>query len=137
MATAINPAEVAAKQKCDLFALIFQEIEHNPLLLNENLEMILEANPVNNKPEATLVKIGPFRASIRTYVAKHPVSGELINNLPIMVSSWRDNSFHLKEGCETPPTEKLNNQAFDSVENSAKFFLSQVELISRANKKEA
>ena len=105
MATVINPAEVAAKQKCDLFALIFQEIEHNPLLLNENLEMILEANPVNNKPEATLVKIGPFRASIRTYVAKHPVSGELINNLPIMVSSWRDNSFHLKEGCETPPIE--------------------------------
>ncbi|SVA21889.1 uncharacterized protein METZ01_LOCUS74743, partial [marine metagenome] len=27
MATVINPAEVAAKQKCDLFALIFQEIE--------------------------------------------------------------------------------------------------------------
>ena len=116
MATVINPAEVAAKQKCDLFALIFQEIEHNPLLLNENLEMILEANPVNNKPEATLVKIGPFRASIRTYVAKHPVSGELINNLPIMVSSWRDNSFHLKEGCETPPIEKLNNKAFVNVE---------------------
>ena len=134
MATVINPAEVAAKQKCDLFALIFQEIEHNPLLLNENLEMILEANPVNNKPEATLVKIGPFRASIRTYVAKHPVSGELINNLPIMVSSWRDNSFHLKEGCETPPIEKLNNKAFENVEASAKFFLSQVELISRANK---
>ena len=136
MATIINPAEVAAKQKCDLFALIFQEIEHNPLLLNENLEMILEANPVNNKPEATLVKIGPFRASIRTYVAKHPVSGELINNLPIMVSSWRDNSFHLKEGCETPPIEKLNNKAFDSIESSAKFFLSQIELISRANKQE-
>ena len=136
MATVINPAEVAAKQKCDLFALIFQEIEHNPLLLNENLEMILEANPVNNKPEATLVKIGPFRASIRTYVAKHPVSGELINNLPIMVSSWRDNSFHLKEGCETPPIEKLNNKAFENVEGSAKFFLSQVELISRANKQE-
>ena len=134
MATVINPAEVAAKQKCDLFALIFQEIEHNPLLLNENLEMILEANPVNNKPEATLVKIGPFRASIRAYVAKHPVSGELINNLPIMVSSWRDNSFHLKEGCETPPIEKLNNKAFENVEASAKFFLSQVELISRANK---
>ncbi len=136
MATVINPAEVAAKQKCDLFALIFQEIEHNPLLLNENLEMILEANPVNNKPEATLVKIGPFRASIRTYVAKHPVSGELINNLPIMVSSWRDNSFHLKEGCETPPIEKLNNKAFLNVKDSAKFFLSQIELISRANKQE-
>ena len=136
MATVINPAEVAAKQKCDLFALIFQEIEHNPLLLNENLEMILEANPVNNKPEATLVKIGPFRASIRTYVAKHPVSGELINNLPIMVSSWRDNSFHLKEGCETPPIEKLNNKAFVNVKDSAKFFLSQIELISRANKQE-
>ena len=136
MATVINPAELAAKQKCDLFALIFQEIEHNPLLLNENLEMILEANPVNNKPEATLVKIGPFRASIRTYVAKHPVSGELINNLPIMVSSWRDNSFHLKEGCETPPIEKLNNKAFVNVEDSAKFFLSQIELISRANKQE-
>ena len=136
MATVINPAEVAAKQKCDLFALIFQEIEHNPLLLNENLEMVLEANPVNNKPEATLVKIGPFRASIRTYVAKHPVSGELINNLPIMVSSWRDNSFHLKEGCETPPIEKLNNKAFANVEDSANFFLSQIELISRANKQE-
>ena len=136
MATVINPAEVAAKQKCDLFALIFQEIEHNPLLLNENLEMVLETNPVNKKPEATLVKVGPFRASIRTYVAKHPVSGELINNLPIMVSSWRDNSFHLKEGCETPPIEKLNNKAFVNVEDSAKFFLSQIELISRANKQE-
>ena len=135
--TAISPAEVAANQKCDLFALIFQEIEHNPLLQNENLEMVLEDNPVSNKPEATLVKVGSFRASIRTYVAKHPVSGEVINNLPIIVSSWRENSFHLKEGCETPPTEKLNNQAFDSVESSAKFFLSQVELISRANKKEA
>ena len=136
MTTVISPAEIAAYHKCDLFALIFQEIEHNPLLLNENLEMILEANPVNNKPEATLVKIGPFRASIRTYVAKHPVSGELINNLPIMVSSWRDNSFHLKEGCETPPIEKLNNKAFVNVEDSAKFFLSQIELISRANKQE-
>ena len=136
MATVINPAEVAAKQKSDLFALIFQEIEHNPLLLNENLEMVLETNPVNNKPEATLVKVGPFRASIRTYVAKHPVSGELINNLPIMVSSWRENSFHLKEGCETPPIEKLNNKAFVNVEDSANVFLAQIELISRANKQE-
>ena len=136
MAKDISPAEIAANQKCDLFALIFQEIEHNPLLLNEKLEMVLENNPVSNKPEATLVKVGLFRASIRTYVAKHPVSGEVINNLPIMVSSWRENSFHLKEGCETPPIEKLNNKAFENVEGSAKFFLSQVELISRANKQE-
>jgi hypothetical protein len=136
MAKDISPAEIAANQKCDLFALIFQEIEHNPLLLNENLEMVLEENPVSNKPEATIVKVGSFRASIRTYVAKHPVSGEIINNLPIMVSSWRENSFHLKEGCETPPIEKLNNKAFENVEDSVKFFLSQIELISRENKQE-
>ena len=42
MAKDISPAEIAANQKCDLFALIFQEIEHNPLLLNENLEMKLK-----------------------------------------------------------------------------------------------
>ena len=134
MTTVNSPAEIAANQKCDLFALIFQEIEHNPLLLNENLEIVLEDNPVSNKPEATIVKVGSFRASIRTYVAKNPVSGEIINNLPIMVSSWREGSYHLKEGCETPPIEKLNNKAFENVEASAKFFLSQVELISRANK---
>ena len=132
----ISPAEIAANQKCDLFALIFQQIKHNPLLLNENLEMVLEDNPVSNKPEATIVKAGSFRASIRTYVAKHPVSGEIINNLPIMISSWRENSFHLKEGCETPPIEKLNNKAFKNVEDSVKFFLSQIELISRENKQE-
>jgi hypothetical protein len=136
MAKDISPAEIAANQKCDLFALIFQQIKHNPLLLNENLEMVLEDNPVSNKPEATIVKAGLFRASIRTYVAKHPVSGEIINNLPIMISSWRENSFHLKEGCETPPIEKLNNKAFKNVEDSVKFFLSQIELISRENKQE-
>jgi hypothetical protein len=136
MAKDISPAEIAANQKCDLFALIFQQIKHNPLLLNENLEMVLEDNPVSNKPEATIVKAGSFRASIRTYVAKHPVSGEIINNLPIMISSWRENSFHLKEGCETPPIEKLNNKAFENVEDSVKFFLSQIELISRENKQE-
>jgi hypothetical protein len=136
MAKDISPAEIAANQKCDLFALIFQQIKHNPLLLNENLEMVLEDNPVSNKPEATIVKAGLFRASIRTYVAKHPVSGEIINNLPIMISSWRENSFHLKEGCETPPIEKLNNKAFENVEDSVKFFLSQIELISRENKQE-
>ncbi len=136
MTTVISPAEIAANQKCDLFALIFQQIKHNPLLLNENLEMVLEDNPVSNKPEATIVKVGSFRASIRTYVAKHPVSGEIINNSPIMISSWRENSFHLKEGCETPPIEKLNNKAFENVEDSVKFFLSQIELISRENKQE-
>jgi hypothetical protein len=136
MAKDISPAEIAANQKCDLFALIFQQIKHNPLLLNENLEIVLEDNPVSNKPEATIVKAGLFRASIRTYVAKHPVSGEIINNLPIMISSWRENSFHLKEGCETPPIEKLNNKAFENVEDSVKFFLSQIELISRENKQE-
>jgi len=136
MAKDISPAEIAANQKCDLFALIFQQIKHNPLLLNENLEIVLEDNPVSNKPEATIVKAGSFRASIRTYVAKHPVSGEIINNLPIMISSWRENSFHLKEGCETPPIEKLNNKAFENVEDSVKFFLSQIELISRENKQE-
>jgi hypothetical protein len=98
--------------------------------------MVLEDNPVSNKPEATIVKAGSFRASIRTYVAKHPVSGEIINNLPIMISSWREDSFHLKEGCETPPIEKLNNKAFENVEDSVKFFLSQIELISRENKQE-
>jgi hypothetical protein len=136
MAKDISPAEIAANQKCDLFALIFQQIKHNPLLLNENLEIVLEDNPVSNKPEATIVKAGSFRASIRTYVAKHPVSGEIINNLPIMISSWREDSFHLKEGCETPPIEKLNNKAFENVEDSVKFFLSQIELISRENKQE-
>jgi hypothetical protein len=136
MAKDFSPAEIAANQKCDLFALIFQQIKHNPLFSNENLEMVLEDNPVSNKPEATIVKVGSFRASIRTYVAKHPVSGEIINNLPIIVSSWRENSFHLKEGCETPPIEKLNNKAFENVEDSVKFFLSQIELISRENKQE-
>jgi hypothetical protein len=42
----------------------------------------------------------------------------------------------LKEGCETPPIEKLNNKAFENVEDSVKFFLSQIELISRENKQE-
>ena len=42
MTTVNSPAEIAANQKCDLFALIFQEIEHNPLLSNENLEIVLE-----------------------------------------------------------------------------------------------
>ena len=136
MTTVISPAEIAANQKCDLFALIFQEIEHNPLLLNENLEMVLESNPITNKPEATVVSAGSYRASIRAHVSQHPVSGENINNSPIMVSSWRDNSFHLKEDCETPPIEKLNNQAFANVEDSVKFFLSQIELISKANNQE-
>ena len=136
MAKDISPAVIAANQKCDLFALIFQQINHNSLLLNENFEMVLEDNPVSNKPEAIIVKVGSFRASIRTCVAKHPVSGEIINNLPIMISSWRENSFHLKEGCETPPIEKLNNKAFENVEDSVKFFLSQIELISRENKQE-
>ena len=127
MNKAIDAGQVAANEKCDLFAQIKQQININKILSNDNIEISFEKNLILNKPEAVLVKVSDDLISIRAQVRTNPISGEVINDQPIVVSTWKDDSFNLQEGCETPSDEEVVSRAFNSVDEAVGYFLTNIE----------
>ena len=53
----------------------------------------------------------------------NPISGEVINDQPIIVSAWKNDSFNLQEGCETPSDQEVITKAFSSVKEAVNYFL--------------
>tara|TARA_B100001750_G_scaffold175272_1_gene143463 strand:- start:601 stop:1011 length:411 start_codon:yes stop_codon:yes gene_type:complete len=127
MSKAIDAGQVAANEKCDLFAQIEQQININKILSNDNIEISFEKNLILNKPEAVLVKVSDDLISIRAQVRTNPISGVVINDQPIVVSTWKDDSFNLQEGCETPSDEEVVSRAFNSVDEAVGYFLTNIE----------
>ena len=127
MDKAIDAAEVAANEKCDLFTQIEEQIRASKILSNDNIEVSFEQNPIINKPEAVLAKVWDHLISIRAQVRTNPVSGEVINDQPVIVSTWKNDSFNLKEGCETPSDQEVISKAFRSVKESVDYFLKNLD----------
>lgn len=127
MDKAIDAAEVAANEKCDLFTQIEEQIRASKILSNDNIEVSFEQNPIINKPEAVLAKVWDHLISIRAQVRTNPVSGEVINDQPVIVSTWKNDSFNLKEGCETPSDQEVISKAFSSVKESVDYFLKNLD----------
>jgi len=127
MNKAIDAAEVVANEKCDLFSRIEAQIIVSKMLSNDNIEISFEKNPIINKPEAVLAKVLDHFISIRAQVKTNPISGEVINDQPIIVSAWKSDSFNLKESCETPSDQEVVSKAFSSVDESVDCFLVNLE----------
>lgn len=132
MNKAINAAEEVANEKCDLFAQIEEQITESDILSKENIEISFEKNPIINKPEAALAKALDYLISIRAQVRTNPISGEVINNQPIIVSIWKEGGFNLKEGCETPSDREVKSKAFSSEEEAVCYFLEYLDKIVNA-----
>ncbi len=126
MNKAIDAATVVANEKCDLFARIDLEIRSNKILSNSDVNMTFEENPIIKKPEAALAKVFDHLVSIRAQVRTNPISGEVINDQPIIVSVWKSNSFNLQEGCETPSDQEVITKAFSSVNKAVHYFLKNI-----------
>jgi len=118
---------IAANEKCDLFIKIGQQITRSSIFSSSNINVSFEKNPVINKPEAALVKVSDDLISIRAQVRTNPISGAIINDEPIVVSVWKDDSFNLQEGCETPSNEEVTSRAFSSVDEAVGYFLTNIE----------
>jgi len=127
MNKAPDAAVIAANEKCDLFTKIDQQITRSTIFSNSNINVSFEKNPVINKPEAVLVKVSDDLISIRAQVQTNPISGEVINDQPIVVSTWKDDSFNLQEGCETPSDEEVISRAFNLVDEAVGYFLTNIE----------
>ena len=127
MNKAADAAVIAANEKCDLFTKIEQQITRSSIFSSNNINISFEKNPVIQKPEAVLVKVSDDLISIRAQVRTNPISGEVINDQPIVVSIWKDDSFNLQEGCETPSDEEVVSRAFNSVDEAAGYFLINIE----------
>jgi len=126
MNKAIDAGQVAANEKCDLFAQIEQHIDIKKIFSNDNIEIAFEKNLIINKPEAVLAKVLGHLISIRAQVKTNPISGEVINDQPIVVSAWKSDSFNLQEGCETPSDQEVISKAFSSVNESVDYFLKNI-----------
>ena len=126
MNKAIDAAAVAANEKCDLFAQIDLEIRSSKILSNSDVNISFEENPIIRKPEAALAKAFDHLVSIRAQVRTNPISGEVINDQPIIVSVWKNDSFNLQEGCETPSDQEVITKAFNSVNESVNCFLNNL-----------
>ena len=126
MNKAIDAGQVAANEKCDLFAQIEQHIDIKKIFSNDNIEIAFEKNLIINKPEAVLAKVLDHLISIRAQVKTNPISGDIINNQPIVVSVWKSDSFNLQEGCETPSDQEVISKAFSSVNESVDYFLKNI-----------
>ena len=122
----IDAGQVAANEKCDLFAQIEQQIDISRIFSNDNIEISFEKNLIINKPEAVLAKVLDHLISIRAQVKTNPISGDIINNQPIVVSVWKSDSFNLQEGCETPSDQEVISKAFSSVNESVDYFLKNI-----------
>lgn len=127
MNKAIDTAAVAANEKCDLFAQIELQIRSSKIISNSDVDMSFEENPIIKKPEAALAKVLDHLVSIRAQVRTNPISGEVINDQPIVVSVWKSDSFNLQEGCETPSDEEVISKAFSSVNKSVNYLLENIE----------
>ena len=126
MNKAVDAGHVAANEKCDLFAQIEQLINIKKILSNDSIEISFEKNLIINKPEAVLAKVIGHLISIRAQVKTNPISGEVINDQPIVVSAWKSDSFNLQEGCETPSDQEVISKAFSSVNESVDYFLKNI-----------
>ena len=122
----IDAGQVAANEKCDLFAQVEQQIDISKIFSNDNIEISFEKNLIINKPEAVLAKVLDHLISIRAQVKTNPISGDIINNQPIVVSVWKSDSFNLQEGCETPSDLEVISKAFSSVNESVDYFLKNI-----------
>jgi len=127
MNKAPDAAVIAANEKCDLFTKIDQQIKRSSIFSSNNINVSFEKNPIINKPEAVLVKVSDDLISIRAQVRTNPISGAIINDEPIVVSVWKDDSFNLQEGCETPSDEEVISRAFNSVDEAVGYFLINIE----------
>ena len=127
MNKAIDAAKVVANEKCELFSQIEEQIIVSKILSSDNIEISFEKNPIIDKPEAVLAKVLDHFISIRAQVKTNPISGEVINDQPIIVSAWKSDSFNLKESCETPSDQEVVSKAFSSVDESVDCFLVNLE----------
>ena len=123
MNKAIDAATVVANEKCDLFAQIDLQLRSSKILSNSDVNISFEENPIIKKPEAALAKAFDHLISIRAQVRTNPISGEVINDQPIIVSAWKNDSFNLQEGCETPSDKEVTTKAFSSVKEAVNYFL--------------
>ena len=123
MNKAIDAAAVVANEKCDLFTRIDLQLRASKILSNSDVNISYEENPIIKKPEAALAKAFDHLVSIRAQVRTNPISGEVINDQPIIVSAWKNNSFNLQEGCETPSDQEVITKAFSSVKEAVNYFL--------------
>ena len=123
MNKAIDAAAVVANEKCDLFAQIDLQLRSSKILSNSDVNISFEENPIIKKPEAALAKVFDHLISIRAQVRTNPISGEVINDQPIIVSVWKNDSFNLQEGCETPSDQEVITKAFSSVKEAVNYFL--------------
>ena len=126
MNKAIDAAAVVANEKCDLFAQIDLQLRSSKILSNSDVNISFEENPIIKKPEAALAKAIDHLVSIRAQVRTNPISGEVINDQPIIVSAWKSDSFNLQEGCETPSDQEVISKAFNSVNESVDYFLKNI-----------
>ena len=126
MNKAIDAAAVVANEKCDLFAQIDLQLRSSKILSNSDVHMSFEENHIIKKPEAALAKAFDHLVSIRAQVRTNPISGEIINDQPIIVSAWKNDSFNLQEGCETPSDEEVITKAFSSVNEAVNYFLNNL-----------
>ena len=123
MNKAIDAAAVVANEKCDLFAQIDLQLRSSKILSNSDVNISFEENPIIKKPEAALAKAFDHLISIRAQVRTNPISGEVINDQPIIVLAWKNDSFNLQEGCETPSDQEVITKAFSSVKEAVNYFL--------------
>ena len=123
MNKAIDAAAVVANEKCDLFTQIDLQLRGSKILSNSDVNISFEENPIIKKPEAALAKAFDHLISIRAQVRTNPISGEVINDQPIIVSAWKNDSFNLQEGCETPSDQEVITKAFSSVKEAVNYFL--------------
>ena len=123
MNKAIDAAAVVANEKCDLFAQIDLQLRSSKILSNSDVNISFEENPIIKKPEAALANAFDHLISIRAQVRTNPISGEVINDQPIIVSAWKNDSFNLQEGCETPSDQEVTTKAFSSVKEAVNYFL--------------
>ena len=126
MNKAIDAATVVANEKCDLFTRIDLQLRASKILSNSDVNISFEENPIIKKPEAALAKAFDHLVSIRAQVRTNPISGEVINDQPIIVSAWKNNSFNLQEGCETPSDQEVITKAFSSVKEAVNYFLKNI-----------
>jgi len=126
MNKAIDAAALVANEKCDLFEQIDLQLRTSKILSNSDVNMSFEENPIIKKPEAALAKAFDHLVSIRAQVRTNPISGEIINDQPIIVSAWKNDSFNLQEGCETPSDQEVITKAFSSVNEAVNYFLNNL-----------
>ena len=122
----MDPLKKAAEDKCLQFEAIHETLKEAEILRDESLKLTYRLNPLTDKPEAAEFSLGRFRVNISANVSRHPVTDECINQQPFEVISWQDNSFHLEEGCETPPDSGISRKVFENADSSIEYLLKQI-----------